>query len=224
MKQNTEAKHGGIKEFISKFTNNIPNLSEFGGHINNWIKLGLISEEEGEEMLESLNDPDVKLRLKIFIEQYITFTLFHAGITGAAGALILEDPAYGIIVGESVRMAIKNIFIQIRGNAIPKIERQKLALFSMPMHIGDLAHFSELHKSHPTFVKNFYIYLRTRILSNILDDTKEQKELTSRQKIYLSLNDSNGNEASQEDLEELLKKRFEKHKRRADVIFDTVIF
>ncbi len=96
---------------------------------------------------------------------------------------------YGVLLGEGIKMFLKNLHAQIVCHNMPFKKRQKVAAATMPIAIGSFTPLLFLHKKHPVLYKYFRVYFKARRFYNIVDHHKnDRKPFSWIEKQYLKHN------------------------------------
>lgn len=166
-------------------------LSEFKEHVLSWKDDERITEEDANLILTALDDPEVQIYLDLFVQQNILTTFVLRTEVCAALGVILTGEAQGALISELIRMAIRNLHIQIAGAGLPFSDRQKAAFGGMLFAIGGemplILLYQLLKSRYPELYKYFRIYLSNRKFYNIVSRQRDgQTPFTKNESKYLS--------------------------------------
>lgn len=165
-------------------------LFEFKEHVVSWQNDGRISEKDADQILKALDDPEVQIYLDLFVQQNILTTFIIRTEVCAALGILITGEAQGAFIGELIRMAIRNLHIQIAGAGLPFLDRQKAAFSGMLFFIGGnmplIFLYQLFKKKYPDLYKYFKIYLSNRKFYNIVYRQKNgQTPFAKNERKYL---------------------------------------
>lgn len=189
-------------------------FKKFEEIIKEWQEDGRISEEELASILKALDDPETKIYLDLFLQQYIFGQIFRTELFWALGGLVAGE-ASGALAGEGVRMGLKNLHAQVIARKLPFKKRQTVAACVMPSFIGANTPLYFLYKKHPELAKYFLLYLKTRRLTNIVESIaqEDRNHFTWRERFYLRRN-FRGDEVTTDNIVDMERAVFEQARQK----------